>query len=157
IACKQSRTASLPLDLSPQYSLPVTHLARRNQQAPTLLCDPCNLHKPRRSSKGVLSRKGFFGRSGFGWACSTSMRSLSTPDRTTLDDHLHFRPIDLGQEVAELVAGFQELLEGLDLMDHSSGLEVCHGVELELDGHFAAVSLRWTPLSRPKSSDSSLL
>ena len=49
--------------------------------------------------------------------------------------------IDLGQQVAELVAGLQQLLQRLDLLDDLAGLEVVHRVELQLDGHLAAVAL----------------
>src|SRR5664279_1376547 len=47
--------------------------------------------------------------------------------------------VGLRQDVAKLLARFDELSEGLDLLDHLIGLEVRHIVELHLDVHLAAV------------------
>ena len=49
--------------------------------------------------------------------------------------------VDLGQQVAELVARLQQLSQRLDLLGDVRRLEVVHRVELELDGHLAAVAL----------------
>ena len=50
--------------------------------------------------------------------------------------------VDLGQQVAEFVAGFQQLAQRLDLLDDVGGIEVVQRAELQLDGHLAAVALQ---------------
>ncbi len=69
----------------------------------------------------------------FNWSvfCKTCSRTLSRSSRA----------VDLGQQVAELVASLQQLPQRLDLLDDVGRLEVFHRVELQLHGQFAAVAL----------------